>query len=319
MSSPTETNGIFQTLLLQKSVKRHKEPFLFYLGHSIHEKKFRKETERCARSLLRWGIKPGSTVFLCLAQTPELFYVLFAIWQLGGIAHLIPPSLPPKSVTDYFSAAKGELLFLSEVYAPRFCGILTSDSSVQTILVPLQQSLPLFHRRIRGILPAPSSSISYPRLLLWKEFLESGKSLCAAESPPISSDAIAAVFYPPLPSISDQSLSHAQICHAAKRLSLALPSLPKGSRLLSQVRPWEAESLSSMLLPFFMDLCLLLEPRSSHSDILQTILTEKVDVLHCNRSFLLWVNEQGLSSSTLSRLFVLHSDAEAQIEEVSPS
>lgn len=317
MSSPTETNGIFQTLLLQKSDMR--EPFLFYLGHSIHEKKFRKETERCARSLLRWGIKPGSTVFLCLAQTPELLYTLFAIWQLGGIAHLISPDLPPKLVKDYFSAAKGELLFLSEVYAHRFCGILNSDPPAQTILVPLQQSLPVFHRRIRGIVPPPSSSISYPRLLLWKEFLESGKSLCAAESPAISPDAIAAVFYPPFPSLSAHSLSHSQICNDAKRLSLSLPSLPKGAHLLSQVRPWEAESLSSMLLPFYMDLCLLLEPRSSHSDILQTILTEKVDILHCNRSFFLWVNEQGLSSSTLSRLFVLHSDAEAQKENASPS
>lgn len=319
MSSPTETNGIFQTLLLQKSLKSHKEPFLFYLGHSIHEKKFRKETERCARSLLRWGIKPGSTVFLCLAQTPELLYTLFAIWQLGGIAYLIPPNLPPKLVKDYFSAAKGELLFLSEVYAHRFCGILNSAPSVQTILVPLQQSLPLFHRRIRGILPVPSSSISYPRLLLWKEFLESGKSLCAAESPPISPDAIAAVYYPPFSSISGHSLSHAQICNVAKRMSLALPSLPKGSCLLSQVRPWEPESLSCILLPFYMDLCLLLEPRSSHSDILETILTEKIDVLHCNRSFFQWVNEQGLSSSTLSRLFVLHSDREAQNEHISSS
>lgn len=316
MPTLPEANGIYQALLFQKAPKARKEPFLLYFGHPIREKKFRKETERCARALLRWGVKPGSAVFLCQAQTPELLYSLFAIWQLGGIAHLIPPNLPPQLLNDHFTAAKGDLLFLSEVYAHRFCGFWDADSSRQTILIPLTQSLPLSqHRLVRSLLPSPSSSLSPPRLLLWKEFLESGKSLCAAETPPISPEAIAAVYYPPFPTASGHSLTHTNICKATKCLSLELPNPNKASRLLSQVRPWQAEALGALLLPFCTDLCLLLEPRSSHSDILSTLMTEKPDYLFCHRSFCQWVNEQGLTCAALSRLCVLHAEAEACEED----
>lgn len=307
MSNEAEANGIDQTLLFQKPMRPRKEPLLLYFGHPISEKKLRKETERCARALFRWGIKPGSAVFLCQTQTPELLYSLLAIWQLGAVAHLLHPDAPLNALRDCISTAKGELLLLSDVYAQRFAGILSQESSVQTVLVPLTHSISLLQQaRLRGTLPIPPASISSPRLLLWKEFIESGKSICAVDASPLPPDAAAAVYYPSLRPASARIMKHRQICDATRQLCHGLPTSQKGAFLLSQQRPWQAEALPALLLPFCSDLCLLLEPRNSDSELLSTLLTNQLDYLHCDRSYCLWLQEQGLASAALSHLSLLH-------------
>jgi len=298
MRGTTKDRGLYHVLCAKCGSGLRGEVCLLYLKKKIRARKLLRESERCARALLRWGVRPGSAVFVCVDQTPELIYILLALWKLGAIAHLMNPQLPPALLRERLNQRGGELLFLTDEYLSRLQPVLEEGSFPQCVMLPAVQSAS--QRGATGVkqsLRASGEERPLPRCMLWKEFVESGQPVCSAPNLSIAADQIAAVCYAFAEEKEGRSLSHRALCAAISLEGGERFAWVKGGRILTLLSPWQPDGLAAMLLALYHGQRLILEPQSATSCSLRSrpnyVLSNSASWLVATREA--YASETGLS------------------------
>jgi len=79
-----------------------------------------EEYNNVAKSLTSMGLKPGDNVAVCLLNSPEIVYVLFACSKIGLTVNMINPKAPPMSVIKRVKSLHPKVLIAHDKTAPLF-------------------------------------------------------------------------------------------------------------------------------------------------------------------------------------------------------
>lgn len=75
---------------------------LIYYSRKFTYKQMFRNIERTAKSFAAYGIGPGDMVIMCMVNTPETVYTLYALNRLGAIANLVDPRTNAKQLREYY-------------------------------------------------------------------------------------------------------------------------------------------------------------------------------------------------------------------------
>lgn len=278
MQSEKLSEGVYQNLV-SSNQNCFREIALTYFGRRISYRSMFACVERCACACLRWGVKTGDSVLLCSAAVPELVYVLLGLWKLGAVPHMVHPSLSSEQLRSTVRDCNASLFFVLDQLLPHVQAVLQEKASCQTIVIPIAQSMPLLRRRrILKNLGTISTDIEIPRRIFWKEFMESGRCVCCAQTVNRSSGETALVLQEALSKyeVRNLPLSQEKLCSVMKQSGQSRQAWNRQERYLGMIPPWEREGITrGLLAPLSMGLTLVLQPQANADSFAETLLKEQ--------------------------------------------
>jgi long-chain acyl-CoA synthetase len=144
-----------------------------YYGTKNSYKNFFDNVDSIASSLQNIGIKQGDIVTVCMLNSPETVYLIYALNKLGAIVNSICGMDSDKELIEHISGTDSSVLFVLDMFVERICKIIEHTKLNRIVVTNLTQSMsPLtkfaartFKKMKPGKLPEDSRFIS------WEEFL----------------------------------------------------------------------------------------------------------------------------------------------------
>lgn len=106
-----------------------------YFGVPITYRKYFQNIEKYAKSLLTMGIKKDDMVALVLPNVPECRELIYSLNMIGAVAYPINPMLSSNDLKNIISKNNIKMVFMFEMFYPKYVDALKSSPSVKDIVV----------------------------------------------------------------------------------------------------------------------------------------------------------------------------------------
>lgn len=149
--------------------------------------KFSMMVEKVANALVGLGVKKGDFVTICQSNTPEAFYLDYALSKIGAIPSYVYPSVTPEEMIHYINEVNSNFVFvLDEPNIRKMVSTAIEKSGkkndIKMVTSSVIESFPEIFKKIaskknENMVVYNDNSIS------WKEFLQMGKGIKTVEVP----------------------------------------------------------------------------------------------------------------------------------------
>ena len=148
--------------------KDHEGDYAFnYCGRRITYGTLFDEIDRCAKALLRLGVKPDDTVTIMGLASPETFYCAYACSKIGAIINLISVLAGEQELVHYLNEAKSEVFIALDLFNDKIIKALP-ETRVQTVVnMSLAQSMPL---HIKAVFNRKTKAVNCSDFISWNDF-----------------------------------------------------------------------------------------------------------------------------------------------------
>ena len=170
---------------------------LNYYGHSISYGRLFSRVDDAAKAMYGLGVREGDTVSMCVLNTPEAVYSIYAVNKLGAVCNIIEPRTNADQIKARVNAAGSKVLILLDVFYGKIKDILPDTCVEKVLVLSLGASMPLAVRigfeltKGRKIEKAPRNGSFLP----WDRFISQSGSLPPATEAPYKKDSAAAIIY----------------------------------------------------------------------------------------------------------------------------
>ncbi|MCR5355781.1 MAG: acyl--CoA ligase [Lachnospiraceae bacterium] len=117
---------------------------LEYFNNKISYRKYIENIENSKRCFQAIGIKKGDVVTLCMPTIPEVFYIFFALNQIGAIANFIDPRTNNEFIRNNLKDTNSRALIYVDAVHDKFEDIKTNSVLKNIYYVTVSQSFPSF-------------------------------------------------------------------------------------------------------------------------------------------------------------------------------
>lgn len=134
-----------------------------------------------AKAFSALGVKKGDVVILCMVNTPELVYALYALNRLGAVVNMVDPRTNVAGIREYMLESKARLVMTVDLAYPAIVKAARGTGVEKIIVASPADSLPPVTRvlyRLKTRTPKPDNAA-----LLWKAFLAQGAGASINDAP----------------------------------------------------------------------------------------------------------------------------------------
>ena len=149
--------------------KDHKSDFAFnYFGRRITYGRLFYEIDRCAKALLRLGVKPDDIVTIMGLSAPETFYVAYACSKIGAVINLISVLAGEQELVHYLNEAKSKVFIALDLFNDKIIKALPQTGVKTVVNMSLAESMPL---HIKTVFKLKVKVQKCEDFLSWKAFI----------------------------------------------------------------------------------------------------------------------------------------------------
>lgn len=156
---------------------------LNYFGRKITFKELFENIEIVEKSFISQGVKKGDIVTISMPNTPEAVYMFYALSKIGAISNMIDPRTSSEGIEEYINEAESKLLIIIDAAYDKVKK-LKNTTIEKIVTVSPADSLPLglnlgykAKKFIENLKKKEKDTIKNTNKILWKDFLEKGKSI----------------------------------------------------------------------------------------------------------------------------------------------
>ncbi len=165
---------------------------LIYYGTKISYRKMFQTISYLAGTLEDIGIQKGDIVTVCMINSPETIYLIFALNKIGAVANMVYGSSTCEEMKKYILDTKSKVVFTLDLFQDKF-GEIADEVQLEKIIIAGSTDSMSFTNRIgarllNGVKPMPVPEDS--RFITWKKFFqnnrrESNKTCHDADAPAV--------------------------------------------------------------------------------------------------------------------------------------
>ena len=149
--------------------KDHKSDYAFnYFGRRITYGQLFYEIDRCAKALLRLGVKAGDIVTIMGLASPETFYCAYACSKIGAVINLISVLAGEQELVHYLNEAKSKVFIALDLFNDKIIKALPQTSVKTVVNLGLDTSMPL---HIRTVYKLKAKVPKCKGFMPWKAFV----------------------------------------------------------------------------------------------------------------------------------------------------
>lgn len=158
---------------------------LFYRGTKITFKEMFDKADTVAKSLKKIGIEKGEEIPVCLANTPELVYIMLATNKIGAKLNLFSSKLSSEYLNEILDGCTDKLFITSDDNYEDIKEVIKERNFNNKVIISLTDSLPKYPELIYDYEPSLKEYYHYPNkakeyiridytLISFKEFSKFG-------------------------------------------------------------------------------------------------------------------------------------------------
>jgi long-chain acyl-CoA synthetase len=182
---------------LEATAKCHPKEiaYLFY-GNKVNFQTFVQQIHIAARALRAQGVQPGDRVTICMPNTPQAIILFYAVNRMGAVANMIHPLSGEEEIVGYINNSRSVLCLTLLQFYPKFarirdrlklntlllCDITDGLTGVKKLFYPLT---------VKDPVKLPKNA----NVLLWQDFIRSGKNYDGPYLYQSASNDVAAILY----------------------------------------------------------------------------------------------------------------------------
>ena len=164
---PLPQKTLYQVIYEQN--KDHQSDYAFnYFGKRITYGKLLCEIDRCARALVRLGVKPDDIVTIMGLSAPETFYVAYACNKIGAIINLISVLAGEQELVHYLNEAKSSVFIALDLFNDKIIKAIPQTGVKTVVNMSLAESMPL---HIKAAFKLKTKVQKCDEFMSWKDFL----------------------------------------------------------------------------------------------------------------------------------------------------
>ena len=150
-----------------------------YYGNRISYGNMLKEIDNVASCLEKIGVKEGDIVTICMVNSPETVFLMFALNKIGAVANMINGGESKSEIKHYINDSKSEIVFCLDIFQNKILEVIDELNVKKVIVAGLLQSMSLLNR-IGARLVKKIKLETLPgdkRFIAWKEFAASSDGI----------------------------------------------------------------------------------------------------------------------------------------------
>lgn len=152
-----------------------------YYGNDITYKTLFEKIDETTKSLIKYGVKKGDYITLCLPTTPETIYLIYAISRLGAIANLVDPRTSANGIEEYINECDSKLLFVLDPFYDKIKNLPSKTAVENIVTISASDSLPFGIRQgfkvseLIKLMSKKQAPVKYSQSVKsWNDFILSG-------------------------------------------------------------------------------------------------------------------------------------------------
>ena len=122
--------------------KKPNHEMLFYRGNVITRKQVFATADKVAEALLALGVKKGDEIPCCLANVPEVAYIMLGANKIGAKLNCFGGHYDPKFIEIILSEASNKVLFVTDDEYGKIEEIVNKSKLKHVVVISLADSLP---------------------------------------------------------------------------------------------------------------------------------------------------------------------------------
>lgn len=147
---------------------------LSYFGQEISYKDLMKKIDKVARALLVAGIENDEIVSVCLPNTPEAVYLIYAINKIGAVANMLDVRSGEGALETALIDSESRILFCLDSVTNKFVNVLPNTKVEIAVAVSPVESMPAVARVIAKKSNKELNQKIREPFINWKSFVRNG-------------------------------------------------------------------------------------------------------------------------------------------------
>lgn len=169
INSPLPESSIYE-IIRERNHDNLRRVAIDYYGKRITYKDLFDHIDSVSDSLAKLGIKRGDIVSICMLNSPETIYLIYALNKIGAVANLISGLDSDKEIIEHIGNATSPILFTLDIFKTRILSIIDKTNGLSPVIPTNDLSLlPSFHNGKAKIVQGRA---------ITKEEYESGEKVC---------------------------------------------------------------------------------------------------------------------------------------------
>lgn len=111
------------------------DPALDYYGIKLTYGELFENIQSVAESLTAIKVAPKDIVTICMINSPESVYLLYAINRIGAIANMISGLSEPEEIIKYINDVQSTVIFVLDVFMPKIRAIIDHTSLKRIVVI----------------------------------------------------------------------------------------------------------------------------------------------------------------------------------------
>ena len=145
---------------------------LEYFDSQITYKELIKRINKVAAALKAIGAEKGERITICMPNTPEAVYMLYAVNEIGAVANMVHPLSSEKEIEDYLIQANSKIMLCIDISYPKVEAIIKNTNVEQVVVVSPTRSMDLIVRAVYKLTKGRKNHIKKSQhVITWDRFL----------------------------------------------------------------------------------------------------------------------------------------------------
>lgn len=169
---------------------------LEYFNTQITYKELIKKINKVAAALKAIGAEKGDHITVCMPNTPEAVYMIYAINEIGAVANMVHPLSSEKEIEDYLNQASSNIMLCVDISYPKVEAIIKNTELEQVVVVSPTRSMDFIVRVIYKLTKGRKNHIKKSqRVTTWDQFLSKANKFVGNPHARINSNDDAIIMY----------------------------------------------------------------------------------------------------------------------------
>lgn len=169
---------------------------LEYFDTQISYKDLIKKINKVAAALKAIGAEKGENISVCMPNTPECVYMMYAINEIGAVANMIHPLSSEKEIEDYLQQAHSKIMLVIDISYFKVENIIKNTDVETLIVVSPARSMDFTVRMLYKLTKGRKNHIkTSQQVILWDQFLSKANRYIGNPHARVNSDDSALIMY----------------------------------------------------------------------------------------------------------------------------
>ncbi len=169
---------------------------LEYFNTQITYKELIKKINKVAAALKALGAEKGDRITVCMPNTPEAVYAIYAINEIGAVANMVHPLSSEKEIEDYLNQSGSKIILCVDISYPKVEAIIKNTEVEQVIVVSPTRSMELIVRAIYKITKGRKNHIKKSQhVMTWDQFTNKANKYVGNPHARVNSEDDAIIMY----------------------------------------------------------------------------------------------------------------------------